>query len=91
MKLCEHCKERQVDSPRGKYCAECREALGKTGGRYGTTAKAKAGPEKIPFRECTGCQHWRDCGNGMRACHLTIDTGVIRTVPREICYRTMCK
>lgn len=91
MKKCSICKVRPVDSPRGKYCAECRAALKQT----------RQGPKQVPgtsavenpvetvekgFAGCIGCEHWRDCGCGMSACHLTQDTGLVRAMSREECY-----
>lgn len=79
MKLCSICKVRPVGSPRGKYCAECR-------------AKLKNKKAAEPVRTgCDGCPYWRDCGNGSKACHLTIDTGEVRTGSREECYALRCK
>lgn len=87
MKLCSVCKERPVDSPRGKYCAECRATL-----RRGKTEPAVEKPVETAenqFNGCVGCVHWRDCGHGMKCCHLTADTGRLRLLPYTECYRHM--
>ena len=79
MKLCEACNSRPVASARSRYCLECRDKM--KGKRRSTDTPDTA------YTGCDGCVHWRDCGCGSKACHLTIDTGRLITIPHKDCYK----
>lgn len=51
------------------------------------TKNTKNKSDSAVYTGCDGCVHWRDCGCGMKACHLTADTGRVRDIPHSKCYK----